>query len=51
MRDARTTDKQDGKSTGAFAKRDQKISKDSRGNIRNIGGRNKGGLMTKGKKK
>jgi len=47
MRDARTTDKQDGKSTGAFAKREQKTGVDGL----NIGGRNKGGLMTKGKKK
>ncbi len=40
-----------GTGRGAFAKRTQKTTKDSRGNVRNIGGRNEGGLMSKGKNK
>ena len=36
-----------GTGRGAFAKRTQKTTKDSKGNVRNIGGRNEGGLMNK----
>jgi hypothetical protein len=40
-----------GTGRGAFAKRTQKTTKDSRGNVRNIGGRAEGGLMNKKGKK